>query len=63
MCAEMPRVTKRLQSASITSVALSLRATRIAGVALTLSIAIAAASIASGAIHYLSLLIALPPGP
>ena len=37
------------------------RAAQITGVALTLAVAIAAASIASGAVHYLSLLITLPP--
>src|SRR5690606_38644062 len=37
------------------------RAAQVTGVALTLAIAIAAASIASGAVHYLSLLIRLPP--
>ncbi len=37
------------------------RAAQLTGVALTLAVAIAAASIASGAVHYLSLLIGLPP--
>jgi amino acid transporter len=37
------------------------RAAQVTGVALTLAVAIAAASIASGAVHYLSLLIPLPP--
>jgi APA family basic amino acid/polyamine antiporter len=37
------------------------RAAQVTGVALTLAVAIAAASIASGAVHYLSLLIGLPP--
>lgn len=37
------------------------RAAQLTGVALTLAIAIAAASIASGAVHYLSLLVGLPP--
>ncbi|HWV51143.1 APC family permease [Pseudorhodoplanes sp.] len=37
------------------------RAAQATGVALTLAVAIAAASIASGAVHYLSLLIGLPP--
>ncbi|MDT3687442.1 MAG: APC family permease [Pseudorhodoplanes sp.] len=37
------------------------RAAQVTGVALTLTVAIAAASIASGAVHYLSLLIPLPP--
>jgi amino acid transporter len=36
-------------------------AAQVTGVALTLAVAIAAASIASGAVHYLSLLIGLPP--
>lgn len=36
-------------------------AAQLTGVALTLAIAIAAASIASGAVHYLALLIGLPP--
>lgn len=39
----------------------SVRAAQITGVALTFAVAIAAASIASGAVHYLSLLIDLPP--
>jgi len=37
------------------------RAAQLTGIALTLAVAIAAASIASGAVHYLSLLIGLPP--
>lgn len=37
------------------------RVAQVIGVALTLAVAIAAASIASGAVHYLSLLIGLPP--
>lgn len=37
------------------------RAAQATGIALTLAVAIAAASIASGAVHYLSLLIGLPP--
>lgn len=37
------------------------RAAQATGIALTVAVAIAAASIASGAIHYLSLLISLPP--
>jgi APA family basic amino acid/polyamine antiporter len=37
------------------------RAAQVTGVALTLAVAIAAASIASGAVHYLSQLIGLPP--
>lgn len=37
------------------------RAAQLTGFALTLAVAIAAASIASGAVHYLSLLIGLPP--
>lgn len=37
------------------------RAAQVTGVALTLAVAIAAASIASGAVHYLSLLVGLPP--
>jgi amino acid transporter len=37
------------------------RAAQATGVALTIAVAIAAASIASGAVHYLSLLIGLPP--
>ena len=37
------------------------RAAQATGVALTLAVAIAAASIASGAVHYLSVLIGLPP--
>jgi basic amino acid/polyamine antiporter, APA family len=37
------------------------RAAQLTGVALTLAVAIAAASIASGAVHYLSLLFGLPP--
>ncbi len=37
------------------------RMAQLTGVALTLAVAIAAASIASGAVHYLSLLIGLPP--
>jgi basic amino acid/polyamine antiporter, APA family len=37
------------------------RVAQVIGVALTLAVAIAAASIASGAVHYLSLLIDLPP--
>lgn len=37
------------------------RAAQVTGIALTLAVAIAAASIASGAVHYLSLLIGLPP--
>jgi len=37
------------------------RAAQVTGIALTLAVAVAAASIASGAVHYLSLLIGLPP--
>ncbi len=37
------------------------RAAQVTGIALTLAVAIAAASIASGAVHYLALLISLPP--
>lgn len=37
------------------------RAAQATGLALTLAVAIAAASIASGAVHYLSLLVGLPP--
>ncbi len=37
------------------------RAAQVTGVALTLAVAIAAASIASGAVHYLSVFISLPP--
>jgi amino acid transporter len=37
------------------------RAAQLTGVALTLAVAIAAASIASGAVHYLALLVDLPP--
>ena len=37
------------------------RAARLTGVTLTLAVAIAAASIASGAVHYLTLLVDLPP--
>ncbi len=37
------------------------RAAQVTGIALTLAVAIAAASIASGAVHYLSVLSALPP--
>jgi amino acid transporter len=37
------------------------RIAQVTGVALTLAVAIAAASIASGAVHYLSVLIGLPP--
>jgi APA family basic amino acid/polyamine antiporter len=37
------------------------RAAQLTGIALTIAVAIAAASIASGAVHYLSLLIGLPP--
>ncbi len=37
------------------------RAAQVTGVALTLAVAISAASIASGAVHYLSVLIRLPP--
>jgi amino acid transporter len=37
------------------------RAAQAAGIVLTLAVAIAAASIASGAVHYLTLLIGLPP--
>lgn len=37
------------------------RAAQVTGVALTLAVAVAAASIASGAVHYLSIFIRLPP--
>ncbi len=37
------------------------RAAQVTGVALTLAVAVAAASIASGAVHYLSVFISLPP--